>query len=412
MNNIVEPFLDEDVIIEKSDNIKFNINKPTFEKKVLQSDQPFEGEGNGYYTIILVDNEYRLYYRGIPYKNSKNALTEQTQPYENICLATSNDGLNFNKKKSLFKNNYCHNFSPLYLKESNNFLAISGTNSFNKGLWLFSSNDGITWKIDKKIIDESNMLLGWSHGNHFDTLNCILYDNVNKKYYIYYRHNNPERRSVQYTETIDFINFSSTKLLPLLDNIQVYTPGIFKYFNSNYIISIPTITNINNIKMKNCNNLLVSNDYINFKKIDSNLFDSRHKMNINGIVPSIDNTKMYIYTHVNTDEIDNHVECYSLPLHRFHSIICKEEGFIKTKSINLLNNNISVNFETFENGNIVVEIYNKDNFLILKSNKMTGNELNYIIKWDLDNEIINDNYYFKFILNNANLYSFSYNLSL
>jgi hypothetical protein len=97
-------------------------------------------------------------------------------------------------------------------------------------------------------------------------------------------------------------------------------------------------------------------------------------------------------------------------MHRIHKIICKEDGFIKIKPINLSNKNISVNFETFENGSIIVEIYDKDNNLILKSNKNIGNELNYIIKWDLDNEIIIDDYYIKFILNNANLYSFSYNL--
>jgi len=411
MNNI-EPFLYEDIIIEKSENIKFSINKPIFEKIVLQTDQPFEGEGNGYYTIILIDNEYRLYYRGIPYKNAKNYKTEALQQYENVCLATSNDGLNFDKKQLLFKNDYCHNFSPLYLKDSNNFLAISGTNTFNDGLWLLLSNDGITWNIDKKILNESNVLPGWDHRNHFDSLNCTIYDNVNKKYYIYYRHNKYQIRQVQYIETVDFINFSKTKELKLLDKIHLYTPGIFKYFDSNYLIAIPTTTNTCNADMKNCNNLLVSNDYINFKKIESNLFDDRHKMNVNGIVPSKDNTKMYIYIHVNTNEIDNHIECYSLPLHRLHSIICKEEGFIKTKLINLLNKNISINFETFENGSIIVEIYNKDNNLILKSNKLIGNELYYIIKWDLDNEIIIDDYYIKFLLNNACLYSFTNNISL
>lgn len=121
---------------------------------------------------------------------------------------------------------------------------------------------------------------------------------------------------------------------------------------------------------------------------------------------------MYIYIHVNTCEIDNNIECYSLPLHRFHSIICKEDGFIKTKPINLVNKNISVNFETFENGYIIVEIYNKENILILKSDKLSGNELNYLIKWDLDNELVLDDYYIKFILNNANLYSFTYNLKI
>ena len=410
LNEIVEPFFDEDIIIEKSDNIIFDINKPSFEKIVLKSDRLFEGEGTGYFTILYVNNEYRFYYRGLPYKNAKNYSTEALQPFENICLAISSDGLNFNNKQSLFKNDLCHNFSPIYLENNNKFLAISGTKVYNHGLWLISSENGIIWNLIKILLTEKNLIPNWTHGNHFDSLNCIVYNNKEQAFYIYFRHNDRSRRQVQYTTTKDFNNFTPTKLLPLLNDKQVYAPGIFKYFNSNYIISIPTIANPNNTEQKNCNNLFISNDFINFKKLDNNLFDDRHKMNVNGIVPSKDKTKMYIYTHINPTEIDNHIECYSYPMHRIHKIICKEDGFIKIKPINLSNKNISVNFETFENGSIIVEIYDKDNNLILKSNKNIGNELNYIIKWDLDNEIIIDDYYIKFILNNVNLYSFTYNL--
>ena len=415
--DIIEPLLNEDIIIEKSENIIFDINKPTFEKIVLQSDQPFEGETNGYYTIIYVNNEYRLYYRGNPYKNIKDIkdftkITETIHPYENFCLAISDDGLNFNTKKSLFKNDFCHNFSPCYLKEKNCFIAVSGIHYFNKGLFLFSSLDGLIWKKEKKIIDINNLLPGWYHQHHYDSLNCIIYNNKEDIYYIYYRHNNHKVRQVQYTKTRDFVNFSKTKLLPLIDNTQIYAPNIFNYFNSNYLFSIPTIANANDPFIKNCNNLFISNDSITFKKIQSNLFDDRIKMMVNGIVPSKDNTKMYIYIHVNLREVNNCIECYSYPIHRIHKIICKENGFIKTKLISLLNKNISINFETYEDGYIIVEIYDKKNNLILQSLKNNGNELNYKINWEIDNLIISDDYYIKFVLNNACLYSFTYNLSL
>ena len=306
----------------------------------------------------------------------------------------------------------CHNFSPIYLENNNKFLAISGTSKYNHGLWLISSENGLIWNQIKILLTEKNLIPNWWHVNHFDSLNCFVYNYKEQAFYIYFRHNqnDPSRRQVQYTTTKDFNNFTPTKLLPLLNDKEVYAPGIFKYFNSNYIISIPTIANPNNTEQKNCNNLFISNDFINFKKLDNNLFDNRHKMNVNGFVPSKDKTKMYIYAHINTCEINNYIECYSYPMHRIHKIICKQDGFIKTKLINLINKNISLNFETFENGSIIVEIYDKDNNLILKSHKNIGNELNYIVKWELDNEIIIDDYYIKFILNNTNLYSFLYNL--
>lgn len=130
---------------------------------------------------------------------------------------------------------------------------------------------------------------------------------------------------------------------------------------------------------------------------------------VQGMVPSLDNKKLYFYTFDEPDFKNSYISCYSYPMHRMNKIYCKDEGFIKTKLINLLNSSMTINLETNENGYIIIEIYDQSNNLILKSNKLIGNEFNLLVNWEGESIIEKNNYYAKFIINNSNLYSFTYN---
>ena len=130
-------------------------------------------------------------------------------------------------------------------------------------------------------------------------------------------------------------------------------------------------------------------------------------MNVNGMVESLDKKKLYIYTHENLYEKNNCIKCYSFEMNRINKITSVDYGFIKTDLIKLINNIIYINYETFNNGYILVEIYNKNNELILNSSKISGNELNYFINWE-NNLDINEECYIKFDMYNSHLYSFSY----
>jgi hypothetical protein len=156
MNNRikVEPFLYRNIIKEKSENIIFEINKPKFEKNVLNLDREYE-KTNGYFTIINVNNEYKLYYRACPYPRYKDIIkkewysTPELAEHEYFCLAISKDGLNFERcnynlinynnieNNILFHDLFCHNFYPFYDKKNNKYIGISGTGLYNNGLHLF-----------------------------------------------------------------------------------------------------------------------------------------------------------------------------------------------------------------------------------------------------------------------------------
>ena len=119
---------------------------------------------------------------------------------------------------------------------------------------------------------------------------------IDDYYYIYLRHNsaNPCRRFIQYSKTRDFIKFTKCELINIIndDKKEIYTPGVFKYFNSNYFLSIPTIHNGD----RNVKNLMISNNNVDWKIIDSNLFSTeKYKFAVHGMVPSNDNKKIFIY---------------------------------------------------------------------------------------------------------------------
>lgn len=424
----IEPLLNRNLILEKTENIYYEINKPKFEKIVLHLDKDYE-KSNGYFTILYINNEYKLYYRScsLPvYKDKINKIyygTEELAEHEYFCLATSIDGLNFEKKKynitnynnsidnNILKHDFfCHNFYPFYDKKNNKYIAISGVQLYNNGIHLFESLDGINWIYIKKILDESYILPGWNHNNHYDSLNCIVYNEKEDNYYIYLRDNKHNQRFVQYSITKDFNEFSKCKNIDINNNndIILYTPGIFKYENTDYYLSIPSVNYDNIYGNINNSTLMISINNINFNILTKDLFEKNNKssMNINSIVSSSNNLKMYIYSHCNLTE-DQYISCHSFEIDRIQKIICHDFGFIKTDLIQLFNK-LYINYETFNKGYLDIELINKEGIIVLNSIKIYNHSYNYEVIWKDEKTITPDFYYIKFNMYNCNLYSFYY----
>ena len=425
----IELFFDKNIILNKSNNIIYKLNKPTFKKCVLKVDQEYEGGRDNYYTIIK-NNNYKLYYRAVKHdvwKDYENKIMSENARLgkdEEFSIAESDDGLNFNKKKCLshlkenicLKNEkFCHNFYVYFNKNLNNYLGISGSNRVNKGLFLFNSNDGIIWKKKHLILNDSHILPGFNHTNHFDSHNSLFYNNFDNYYYIYCRDNQYkpfERRFVQYTKSKDLINFEKCKSINILNKntgqLHFYVFNAFLY--NNYFISIPTISS-SIPTQKNSNMLLYSLDGEKWNILDENFFNinDNHYTITSNIVESFDNTELYFYLDINTDFKNHHIDCYSIKKDRICEIICKENGYIETKLIELNNDNIYVNFETFNNGWLELDIIDKNKKQISKSKRLNGNKIYEKIVWDLSNIIFKkDKYYLKFTLYNSLLFSFKY----
>jgi hypothetical protein len=425
----MELFFDKNIILNKSNNIIYKLNKPIFKKCVLNVDQEYEGGCNNYHTIIK-NNNYKLYYRAVKhdlwddYENkiiNKNARLGKD---EEFSIAESDDGLIFNKKKCLThlkennflkKENFCHNFYPYFNKNLNNYLGISGINKKNNGLFLFNSKDGIIWNKKNLVLNQTHILPGFNHLNHFDSHNSLFYNNYDNYYYIYLRDNQHkpfERRFVQYTKSKDLINFEKCKSIHILnkniEQLHFYVFNAFLY--NNYFIAIPTISSSIPTE-KNSNMLLYSLDGENWNILNENFFNinNNNYCIVSNIVESLDNNELYFYLNLNSGFKNHHIDCYSIKKDRFCEINCKEDGYIETKLIELNNETIYVNFETFNNGWLEIDIIDKNKKQILKSKKLNGNKIYEKIIWDISNIIFKkDKYYLKFTLFNSSLFSFKY----
>ena len=305
----VEPFLDRNIIKEKSNNIIIEETIPEFEKIVLLSNEEWEGDGNGYYTIINIDNTYKMYYRAL-----QNMYADKS--WESTCLAISKNGLDFEKKKydfvnhnnnkmldtenkninnKLFYNKFSHNFFPYYSEKEGYYLGLSGTIDKTGGLFLLKSLDGINWIIVKKILDSSHVRRGYNHGNHFDTCNTVTYNENEDNYYILIRDNRPTiennihvGRRVQYIRMDKNFELLTNKCESIIinnniTNYPIYSFGCCHYPNSKYYISMPTLVDENYIngkweQKKKIGQILVSQNCHEWEIVSENIYK---KNNIN-----------------------------------------------------------------------------------------------------------------------------------
>ena len=451
---IEESFFKKQYILKKKD-VYTHYSKFKFEKTVLEVDQEFEGSSNNYYKIIKIKDKYFMYYRASnnPYIFENGIYNHEPNYHlEKLCIAFSNDGIHFEKKildeeniskdkkeyvqeiikkenNILLENDFCHNFCPTFFSHTNKFLALSGTQINNDGLFLFQSQYGIKWKNKGKIIDEKNILENFKHKNHFDTQNTIIYNPIDKYYYIYLRHNNEDdTRQVQVLKTIDFTYLNKPKSIEIkkymFDEIYNFNPNYLE--NSDYFIAIPNYaiskyvkTNTKNnfmLKQKTVQNIVISNNGIDWSILNpiklSHINKEEQICPVNGYVSNPENTKYYFYFQNNVHTHNHQIQCYSIPYNRFTRQSSVGYGFIITKQILLINSQITLNYKTSlvnKHGFIVIELLDINKKRINISKIYKGNELKKKVSWLYDNILIENEYFIKFHLYNCDLYSFSYN---
>ena len=75
----------DDYLIEEMSGVELTLHRPTPMETVLELDQPWENDTNGYYTVFKDDDRSRMYYR------CSAVVAERT------CYAESEDGINWTK---------------------------------------------------------------------------------------------------------------------------------------------------------------------------------------------------------------------------------------------------------------------------------------------------------------------------
>jgi len=264
---------------------------------------------------------------------------------------------------------------------------------FMNGIYCFTSSNMNNWKllIEKPIIsglDEgiNDSVFG---ATTFDSQNTIIFDDITQMYYFYCRNNIKKNgRFIQYSTSTDLINWNPFKNIINktfdFESDNYYSPNFFKYPNSNFYIGLITSRNLS--KNKSYLSLLTSSNLIEWQNI-SNILDfngSNHYLlfdkNIayNGMCLSPDNTEFYFYL-IHNFESGGLWFRYSIRKDGFISLQNDnnlKEGIIKLNELVKINN-IILNYKTFNNGYIILELTENDS--ILYTTKLIGNNTNYAI---------------------------------
>ncbi|MCY4118627.1 MAG: hypothetical protein OXF55_17180 [Caldilineaceae bacterium] len=194
----LELMVDDHLIAQLVGGAELRLNRPVPQEIALQTDAPWEGNASGGFTVFEDEGLYRMYYRGQQFDYSGNQLSRPRG--KNICYAESQNGIDWVKPElglvefdGSTRNNIVVDggeilnglFSPF--KDSNpdclpeeryKSLALMERGDA-RGLWAFSSPDGIHWK---EMSDCPVLTFG-----PFDTQNLAFWDGARGEYRSYQR---------------------------------------------------------------------------------------------------------------------------------------------------------------------------------------------------------------------------------
>lgn len=253
------PFWDDYLIdVEKSDAV-LSVNKPQKRDVVLVCDQPWEGNGTDFFTIINDDGLYRMYYEGWSLNDNPLRIV--------VCYAESTDGIHWVKPNlGIVEYNGSKNNNIIIDKLPDNFTVMKDTNPNCPPEMKYKALMSVL-DIDYSNGNRSNMLalLVSADGIHFerhgiiskgyayDTQNSLHFNRHTGKYYCYMRAYSKndgdtdrfEEKSVRINmvmESEDLVNWSEA--VPLKDNGELYplyTNCVTAYpYDDRYYVGFPT----------------------------------------------------------------------------------------------------------------------------------------------------------------------------
>jgi hypothetical protein len=297
---------------------------------------------------------------------------------------------------------------------------------FANGLYLFKMNENLSDYIveNNKLPILSGIKLGRHDGHYgyadnvnidnsqngltvYDSNTSLLFNNNNNKYYLFQRANiGTGYRYIQYSTSPNLLEWSDWNLLklnPFKDYFtsNYYTNNFFKIKDVNTYIAILDYTNkmssnYSDIDKNGKYELYYSNDCENWDFIGNIApFKYYEDWMVYG-EPLIINNKYYFFIRNNSQ-----LNIYSMSKNRFSFITPKNTDDISSfifKPVLILNNKILLNFRTFENGFLKIQLLDENKNVITNysyeqfdtiNNNM--NEFEFVISWNNNTNIFIDN---------------------
>lgn len=395
----------DDYLIESKTGAAFVLNHPLEREKVLSFVEPWEGEGSLGQGVFDDDGTVKLYYRGFPTGAS------DLSPKQTLCLATSKDGINFERAKlnlidydGITDNDIvkmdmtCHNFAPFLDQNPNcdpseRYKAVGGLIT-DGGLFVFGSPDGIRWHdlAGKPVITKGA----------FDSMNTAFYD-VNSKIYRCYSRYFDGVRAIQSCVSEDFLHWSDP-----LPNSYVGMPELTEHFYTNAARPIPGAEHIlvsfpmrfmeTRKKLESYPSsgisdavFISSRDGVNWNRtfreswiyagLDEREWTQRNFITTSGIIDRGGEFSFYVEKRYMWDDCG--IWRYSIPRYRFGSLHAGPDGgsFI-TKPLRFVSDSFHINYSTSAYGGARISVLDENGETIAQSGEIYGNELSREVKFD------------------------------
>jgi hypothetical protein len=458
----LELFVDR-YLVERLENVRFNLGVPHREEIALSFDAPWEGAASGAYVTVMKDGDlYRMYYRG-------RALTGDVDADKNsevTCYAESHDGIHWAKPNlGLYEfrgsraNNIIvpsdprrvsHNFSAfldtrLGVPHNERYKAVGGG---AKKLYRLVSGDGIHWR------DFSAEPLFSGYG--LDTQNVAIWSPVEELYVIFLRTGTeggtPEQpvfrgvRSIARSTSKDFVNWSKPELMNFGDTPpeHLYTNATQPYFRAPHILIALPMRFVPNRQILSQQEMDASGvapsqrtdtgDAVLMSSRGGTVYDrtfmesfirpgldrknwsARNNYPALGVVPT-NNEEMSIYVSGHYTLPDNHLRRYSLRTDGFASVKAPYEGGeLMTKPLVFVGRKLVLNYSTSAAGSLRVELLDEAGDVLAgytarDCEMVTGDEIAREISWKKGGDLgvlAGRPVKLRFVLRDAELYSFRF----
>jgi len=371
---------------------------------VIACERPWEERMGQYHSVLYENKTYHMWY------TVYGGADSNTVPIRSIAYARSSDGINWEKPDlglveiyGTRKNNIvlgqglggikgathgCMVFLDPLAPSDQRFRLVSNPQELGKYLHIFSSGDGIHWKLTHRDVMKFR---GQKH--HLDSQNVICRDERIKRYVAYVRRNlrpvGLQGRSVARAESTSLSRFPDVEDCSVVlgfdtegpryydpvkkTKIHVtdfYTNGTFKYpwaqdvyymFPSEYFHYEPFLKDFRRGQAVNAGSLdarfAASRDGILWKRYDRRSFvelgmkhewDSSSIYMAYGVVPSVNESEMFMYYYgSNTlhgwDREDQHRErnkrilrraggAPETEVHGISRLVIRRDGFVSMKA--------------------------------------------------------------------------------
>jgi hypothetical protein len=197
LGNRRELFIDDHLVAEMK-QLQLLVHQPVREETAVTCDQPWEGNGANYFTVLYDPQEsiYRMYYHAwqiptgiepggpltIAYFQSRDGIAWE-RPSLGLCEFNGSTDNNIILDK-MGDGTGCHDFSP-FIDENPDappearYKATGAGEHTNRGVWVYQSPDGIHWTpmADRPVFDKGM----------FDSQNVSFWSAEEQQYVLYYR---------------------------------------------------------------------------------------------------------------------------------------------------------------------------------------------------------------------------------